>query len=53
MILDVLSIVLPSIGLLLGLISLVISIKKDQRIVVLKDLTIIMLFLTLITITIK
>jgi len=48
MILDVLRIVLPSIGILLGIISLVGSIKSGQRNAVLKDITIIMLSLTLI-----
>jgi len=53
MILDILGIVCPSFVLLIGIISLVGSIKKGDRSLVLKDITIMVLSLNLIMIAIK
>jgi len=53
MILDVLGIACPSIILIVGVINLVASIKMSNRSLVLKDITIIMLSLTLIITAIK
>jgi len=53
MILDILGIVFPSFVLLTGIISLVGSIKKGERGLILKDITIMVLSLNLIMIAIK
>jgi len=53
MVLDILLVILPAIVLVIGIINLIASIKKGDRIVWLKDITIILLSLTIIIMHLK
>jgi hypothetical protein len=53
MVLDILQIVLPPIVLVIGIISLIGRIKEHNRLLILKELTIIFLALTILSLTIR
>jgi len=53
MILDILQIALTSVVLIIGIVGLIRSIKKHDRSLILKELTIICLALTLISMTVR